>query len=948
MTQAAFVACCFNSVPARATLIVATQPALQPTTQPTTAPSNARVSESPAELVKLLASPDAAARERAIRLLVPHAKSAAAPVVELLTGGKLSTRVAAIELLRQWGAPADEMDAWDPATLTKARMEALAEWARNPPQSPQQTATPAEVDAAVLELPRYLAATEADAALALERLARVGPPLFPAIEERERNATEQNRRRLALLRYRLVITDARLADWPQGPADLASPEAEKRRAAATQLADSARPDDSPLLAQIFRAPDPLVREIGLRALQRIGGDLAAAALRRLLVDPEPNVRAAVLNHLAQTPNPALNSDLLQFVKTEKDTDLVIHGIRALRVTKTVEAAQALIALSQNPNWRVRGEAVDAIKEHAGKGLAQADSQKALLKALEDSDGFVVGRAVLAIQQSSVKGSNDPLAAAAEKHPDIAADVIKAMYPGYYSEHEPAPPIEPLLKFAASNSPRTRSVALVALSKYPKADLASIFPKALKDPDASVRLTAANAIFDWIDDLQPKGPFRKPPERTGSIFYSHSRGPTANAVPALIDHAVWIRDFQAGKSRAAWLADLHRDLEPMLANEKSDEQVAAALVLCALGHSGVDEKLLAILKAAPAKAEAIAPILHWLPVERRAAFMEGLVKPDTTEAGLVAIAESMARNCDEPAIAEVWKLLARPNVTQTLASAVFNSLQEAYGLDEVSRLQGDEFSKRLSVWLLALAGNKSAPELQRLVAMATLVNIRVPGGPFPPETKALLDRIFRDESELPKLRADAFQSSVATASSAEAKSLAIAALQSTLAPVRKAALVSLASQNRWRLAYLRENAIRITPNHEYERDDFGPEKPLLVTAPKDMKAEDLLPLLNDPDPLVAAYAGYFLAILKDKSGWKAFNDYAKSQSNDDDWRRLRYRAISVLNDDALVPDLELIYTSMKTEQYYIREFYWTIRPMTTPLIYPLRKKIRDEMTMNALR
>ncbi len=112
--------------------------------------------------------------------------------------------------------------------------------------------------------------------------------------------------------------------------------------------------------ELFADPDPLVREISLRGLQHIGGKEANAALVKLLADPEPNVRAAVLKQLEETPDAAMVPAVVKYLKEEKDPDLIVHGICFLRATKGNEALQCLMSLLKHPSWQVRAEAAAGI------------------------------------------------------------------------------------------------------------------------------------------------------------------------------------------------------------------------------------------------------------------------------------------------------------------------------------------------------------------------------------------------------------------------------------------------------------------------------------------------------------------------------------------------------------------------------------------------------------
>ncbi len=67
-----------------------------------------------AKLLTTLHQSDATLREAAIRRLRSHANVAAVPVVAAFAEGSLATRLSVLELLREWQAPADGLDPWQP------------------------------------------------------------------------------------------------------------------------------------------------------------------------------------------------------------------------------------------------------------------------------------------------------------------------------------------------------------------------------------------------------------------------------------------------------------------------------------------------------------------------------------------------------------------------------------------------------------------------------------------------------------------------------------------------------------------------------------------------------------------------------------------------------------------------------------------------------------------
>jgi len=82
-------------------------------------------------------------RNRAIEQLVRLGTIAVEPVVDAFINGNLATQLAVLEVLRQWQAPVDTMDPWDPKTLTSNRWKTLQAWAV---QATMQSPSPAPID----------------------------------------------------------------------------------------------------------------------------------------------------------------------------------------------------------------------------------------------------------------------------------------------------------------------------------------------------------------------------------------------------------------------------------------------------------------------------------------------------------------------------------------------------------------------------------------------------------------------------------------------------------------------------------------------------------------------------------------------------------------------------------------------------------------------------------
>ena len=147
-----------------------------------------------------------------------------------------------------------------------------------------------------------------------------------------------------------------------------------------------------------------MREISLRGLERAGSKDGSGALAKLLDDPDPNVRAAVLKQLAENPGAGNFAQVAQYALREPDPDLVGHAVRYLKESNSPKTVDTLIELLKHPSWQVRSETAEALSEIAGGGYRHrssgstsvdnsADIYAALIELLHDEDAFVVSRAI---------------------------------------------------------------------------------------------------------------------------------------------------------------------------------------------------------------------------------------------------------------------------------------------------------------------------------------------------------------------------------------------------------------------------------------------------------------------------------------------------------------------------------------------------------------------------
>lgn len=901
-----------------------------------------------AKLVGELKQRDPALREAAIRRLLPHPKLAAKSVAESFAGGSLQSRLSALELLRDWQAPVADLDPWRPETLTQPRLDVLNKWAAAPPESkrpetPQLTA--GERDTVRQDLARLIATGDAEAAAIRERLARHGPALLPEVYAAQKDATtDAARERLTALRYRLAAGDALALRWPGGLDRLASTKASVRHDAVQEFARRATATDEPLLLELFGNPDPFVRELSLRTLHNVAGRSATGALAKLLADPDPNVRAAVLKQLAEQPSAATVPKIAEYVAGEKDPDLVVHAIRVLRAAKGDAAVGHLQPLVKHASWRVRADAAEAIGEIIGASYqnnVKPDVRQAanavLREALADADGFVVGRAIGALKKADDVASVEPMVKAAAKNPELAPEVIAAISYGSATKSKGLPHLR---EFCKHKDPAVRAKAITAVC-----DSGSTVPPELRaglaDPVGIVREAAARQAFYLLDNL-----------RSSKLSELEQQGRDNSASPK-VNFDAPAAALRAGTGRDKSFADLIPLLEPMLKAADSAEVLEAGLALLALGRD--KDALPAVLKASAADPEFVgraSKALPWLPWADRAAVFEKLLARNPHADPLEELIRHFVTVPDSRAAKSLWDLMAGDAATAEAASEVVTGLTRlARGGDRYNlRVQDPAALKKVVDEAKAKAA--AGPELQRVVGLAVLANL---------DRDAAADaaaKVVEDSAAPVALRRDAVQVMLLALQKGPATTAAVKAIKARDAAVRRPAVLFL-SVGSGHLPRIRDRHIYLgSAGSDVSfsppgRSGGGVER-YVPKKPPGLEADDVRELVRDPDPATAAAAGYLLALLGDPAGLPPLVRHWRESARDDgDWVRLVAMAVASLDDDARVAILDEVYRELTREgserrdTSLIRDFYWTIRPLTGPNALRLRKVIRDEIGMGAL-
>ncbi|MGQ9651732.1 MAG: HEAT repeat domain-containing protein [Phycisphaerae bacterium] len=926
------------------------------------------------ELIDQLRGREALLKEAAIQRLAAEPTLAVPAVVQLFAEGTLSERLSALELLDGWRAPIQDLDPWRPETITAGRLEALQAWARRMNDLP--ASMPAQLSGDVLENARRelvrLMQTDrdAEAEIARERLARLGLALLPLVAgELKQAATDRDRERLTALRYRLAAPRRLALEWPGGFDRLASTDAPTRQRAAEELASRAQADASTLLRELFSNPDPLVREISLRTLRKVGGEEANEALMGLLGDPEPNVRAAVLKQLAEQPSRKLVPKLAEYAAAEQDADLLVHAIRALRAAGGKDALDALSRMTGHDAWQVRAEAAEAIGEVVIESgdlpqPSRADAYVALLALLKDPDGFVTSRAMTSLDYADASLVMEPLVQATLDHPEMAGSLVDMLADRGRDAEQTG---RHLRKLLSANHASIRAAAIEQLCKlFPKKSERELLT-AFGDPEEEVRFAAAKGLMLVLAACRPsETPFRSYEYQTEEIAGTRSSliarllglssrrvvvrvtSSSAASTPLQSQPAAdadWLANFRSGIGRPEWMDQAVAPLEGLLSSSHWEHRLVACICLIALGREETALPVLReVVRSQGAAVSQAAQALGWLPLGERVSLFHELLGLATGNQLMADVINGLAILSDPQAAGPLWELLGQNDFAGGWADTVQTSLRRLYlGPEHEWSDVSDERRQRLVTDTTPMT--EKGPEVRQLVALSLLLT----GSKA--DAVAAARKLYEAPESNSALRADALQIMLLGQSEEQAVQSASTALASRDDNIRGTALLYLA-RGKTELNRLRGTlSLHIFSEAEVTFQEFAASAGQAISpqAPQGLTVENVRPLLQSGDPATRAHAGYLLALLKQPEGLQPLVKYWRENARQDSmWRRQVYRAIAALNDDEHTPILEEIYKDLAGETSAMRRFYWTIRSMDGEKVFALRKKIRNEVGMDQLR
>ncbi len=127
-----------------------------------------------------------------------------------------------------------------------------------------------------------------------------------------------------------------------------------------------------------------------------------------------------------------------------------------------------MGLLEHPSWQVRAESAEALHECTSSVTDEqkADVYAAMIKLLDDPDGFVISRAVITLQSADIAAAVEPMVKAANNRPEIAPDVVKALAEGSKMRASAA---AHLRKFCQHPDAVVRAAAIVGLCQVEGAE-----------------------------------------------------------------------------------------------------------------------------------------------------------------------------------------------------------------------------------------------------------------------------------------------------------------------------------------------------------------------------------------------------------------------------------------------------------------------------------------------
>jgi HEAT repeat protein len=218
--------------------------------------------------------------------------------------------------------------------------------------------------------------------------------------------------------------------------------------------------------------DPSVRATAIAAVAELD-PRAADALRPVLQDPHPSVRAA-----AASAARALDAESVAVLLRDPEAEVRVAALEALSCDPQRDQTPLLLEALAASNWHVRRAAVDALGATGDTSVTRN-----LVDALVDPHSLVRGRALLALERLVGDGLDELLATALA---DTRAQVRRALVEILGRRGCVAQVVE----LSADPDPAVRLTVLHALEDASGDDAKMALAQLADDPDVTVRHAAA--------------------------------------------------------------------------------------------------------------------------------------------------------------------------------------------------------------------------------------------------------------------------------------------------------------------------------------------------------------------------------------------------------------------------------------------------------------------------
>ncbi len=548
------------------------------------------------KLVEFLGHRSASIRTAAQKRLTQARNDSEGLVVDALRVGRLAQQLCALQILQSWKAPVATVDPWRPGTINTEITETLVQWLRRARDKDgalvanDAAAMPLN-EAKVVELMARLLSKHNDKRDGvMAEAVNFGDALVPEVRMRLANTgaiDDSERTVLRELLYRLLVGDRMRLEKPMLLAALSSFNAETHRTAALNLLASVTSQDQPMVDELSQDADPLVREMTVSKLQELGELQKSERLQRLLEDKSPSVRTAVLRQLSEHPQDTSIAKLIEYTDRETDEDLLVYATKTLGLLGSQAGADgALIRLAKNVSWRVRAAALDAMGQvfekqdhHYGvhkpsKASAESTTEmaKVILEAAEDSDEFVVERAVAMIPKIVDEESAHSVLEFFAKNPKRLSSLDKVL-----SEWRADEKLKPLINAAElwleNKEMEKVESAVIILTKIKPSALKLRIPSLLDSDNQHVRIGALHAAIASFAELRDESLKPSAVAIANPWFKSNTRKPW-HAVPESLQ-AFPKATVESHESTAA---ELLGEVDIVMLEEKLPVQVAGLELL----------------------------------------------------------------------------------------------------------------------------------------------------------------------------------------------------------------------------------------------------------------------------------------------------------------------------------------------------------------------------------